>query len=447
MRDVSEQKEARETIAFMAYHDALTGLPNRTLLQDRLKVAVAQAHRSGMGVCVVSVDIDHFKKVNDLLGHNAGDDLLRQVATRLNSLVRDGDTVARIGGDEFVIVMPESESLLQAIAATERVINGFLRPFRIADREIHVTVSAGVARLPDHGDDGEMLINNADLALYAVKENGRNNFRVYSASMTTRDKEGFAMERALRGALINGDIVVYYQPQVSVDTGEVIGAEALARWQHPTRGLILPSEFIPLAEETGLINLLGELVLRNACEEASTWPQPLRLSVNVSPRQIERPDFAEHFLAIVNETGLQPQRLEVEITESTVLRDVDRTREVATRLSEAGILISIDDFGTGSTSLRQLETLPLHQVKVDQSFIFTLMENRANAAIVASVISLGHELKLNVIAEGVETEEQLQFLRDQKCDEFQGFLFSRPVPAAEFRELIVALSAAVAHPA
>lgn len=434
-RDVSEQKAARETIAFMAYHDELTGLPNRRLLQDHLELAVAQGQRSGMGVCLVSLDIDHFKNVNDLLGHNAGDELLRQVGARLTSLVRDGDTVARIGGDEFIIVVPESESLLQAETAAERIVDGFRRPFRIADRELHITVSAGVARLPDDGNDGETLINSADLALYVVKENGRNNFRVYSPGMTTRDKEWFAMETALRSALISGDIVVYYQPQVRVDTGEVIGAEALARWQHPTRGLILPSEFIPLAEETGLINLLGELVLRNACEEASTWPQPLRLSVNVSPRQIERPDFVEHVLAIVHDSGLQPQRLEVEITESTVLRDVDRTREVATRLSEAGILISIDDFGTGSTSLRQLEALPLHQIKIDQSFTLTLMENRANAAIVASVIALGHELNLNVIAEGVETEEQLQFLREKKCDEFQGFLFSRPVPAAEVREI------------
>ncbi|MEO8457549.1 MAG: EAL domain-containing protein [Chloroflexota bacterium] len=447
-RDVSEQKAARETIAYMAYHDELTGLPNRRLLQDRLEIAVAQSHRSGMGVCVVSVDLDHFKNINDLLGHNAGDDLLRQVATRLASLVRDGDTVARIGGDEFIIVFPESESLPRAMEATERVIGGFRRPFRIADREVHITASAGIARLPDHGNDGETLINNADLALYVVKENGRNNFRVYSAGMTTRDKEWFAMEAALRKALINGDIVVFYQPQVRVDTGQVIGAEALARWQHPERGLIMPSEFIPLAEETGLINLLGELVLRNACEEASTWPHPLRLSVNVSPRQIERPDFVEHVLDIVKDTGLQPQRLEIEITESTVLRDVDRTREVANRLSEAGILISIDDFGTGSTSLRQLETLPLHQVKIDQSFTLTLMENRANAAIIASVISLGHELNLSVIAEGVETEEQLQFLRDQKCDEFQGFLFSRPVPADEFRKIIsVSPPAAVLNPA
>jgi diguanylate cyclase (GGDEF)-like protein len=428
----------------MAYHDALTGLPNRLLLQDRLEVAMAQAQRSGKGVCVVSVDLDRFKNVNDLLGHSAGDEMLRLVAARLTSLVRTGDTVARIGGDEFILVFPQSESLDISLEAVQRIVENFHRPFRVADRDIFMTLSAGIARFPEHSGDAETLVINADTALYIVKENGRNNCLVYSEDMNTRNAEWFAMETALRHALANGEITVYYQPQMRVDTREVIGAEALARWQHPDRGLILPSEFISLAEETGLINLLGEMVLREACAEAVSWPARLRVSVNVSLRQFERPDFVERVLAIVRDSGLPPQRLELEITETAALRDVARTVEVATLLTEAGILLSIDDFGTGNTSLRHLQSLPLHQVKIDQSFISTLMDSPANAAITASIISLGHKLNLNVIAEGVETREQLEFLRQQNCDEFQGFLVSRAVPADQFRKMIANREAAVA---
>ncbi|MEO8457183.1 MAG: EAL domain-containing protein [Chloroflexota bacterium] len=434
-RDVSEQRQAKETIAHMAYHDSLTGLPNRLLLQDRLIIAIAQARRTNAALCVMSVDVDRFKNVNDLLGHSAGDELLKAVADRLSGLVRDGDTVARLGGDEFLLVFPDCVAKTYAEEAALRIVNGFRRPFRIADRELHITVSAGFALFPENGSEGATLTRNADVALYAAKEAGRDTFRGFADTMNLRTAEWFVLEGELRKAIVGGEIVVYYQPQVRVDTGEIIGAEALVRWLHPERGLVPPMEFIPLAEETGLINELGELVLRKACLEAITWSKPLRVSVNVSLRQFERPDFVDRVQAIVRETGISPERLELEITETTALRDVEKTREIAGRLAAAGMRISIDDFGTGNTALRYLKELPLNTVKIDQGFILKLLEDPSNAAIAGSIISLGHKLNLNVIAEGVETEEQLQFLRNQGCDEFQGFLISRPVPAAEFRSI------------
>ncbi|MEO8458656.1 MAG: EAL domain-containing protein [Chloroflexota bacterium] len=430
-RDVSEQKRANETIAHMAYHDSLTGLPNRLLLQDRLDIAIAQAKRSATGVCVMSVDVDRFKNVNDLLGHAAGDELLKQVADRLAMLVREGDTVARLGGDEFVLVFPHCEAEHYVEETAQRIIEGFRRPFRISDREIYISVSAGYA----HGDNAVTLLRNADVAMYAAKEGGRNAIRRFSEGMNKRTSEWFVLEAELRRAIDNGEFVVYYQPQVRVDSGEVTGAEALVRWNHPERGMIPPSDFIPLAEETGLINQLGELVLREACREAVTWRYPLRISVNVSLRQFERPDFFDRVVAVVRETGIAPERLELEITETTALRDIDKTREVAIHLTDAGMRLSIDDFGAGSTSLRYLIDVPLHTVKIDQAFILKLKDNPANAAIASTIISLGHKLNLNVIAEGVETQEQLDFLRGHYCDEFQGFLMSRPVPAEQFRAI------------
>jgi diguanylate cyclase (GGDEF)-like protein/PAS domain S-box-containing protein len=437
-RDMSEQRQAQETIAYMAFHDSLTGLPNRLLLQDRLETALAQARRLGVGVCVVSVDLDRFKNVNDLLGHNAGDELLKQAAGRLVGLVREGDTVARIGGDEFVLVLPECDSLDSARDMTRRLVDGFRRPFRVGDRDLHVTLSAGIARYPDHASDAETLVSNADIALYMAKDAGRDAYRAFSEDIAKRTSEWLTLEGDLRRALVEGGIEVYYQPQSRVDTGEIVGAEALARWRHPRRGILPPSEFIPLAEETGLINLLGELVLRKACIEAKAWPDRLNVAANVSLRQFERPDFLERVLAIVKDTGLPHKRLELEITESTALRDVERTKDIATRLIASGIRLSIDDFGIGNTSLRHLQELPVHRLKIDQSFMLTLDENPASAAIASSVIQLGHKLHLKVIAEGVETEEQLSFLREHRCDEFQGYLCSKPVPAGEFRALVEA---------
>lgn len=435
-RDMSEQKQAQETIQHMAYHDSLTGLPNRLLLQDRLDTAIAQAKRDGSGVCVMSADIDRFKNVNDLLGHSAGDDLLRQVAGRLSRHVRDGDTVARTGGDEFVIVIPHCDSLDGARETARRLVENFRQPFRIGEHEAHVSISIGLAHYPEQAVDGEALINRADIALYLAKDSGRDTYRIFSEKTNTRSSEWLALEGDLRRALIDGELEVYYQPQVRVSDGEIVGAEALARWKHPTRGMISPSEFILLAEETGLINLLGDLVLSRACSEARTWPDHLAVAVNVSLRQFERPDFVERILANVKGTGLPFDRLELEITESTALRDINRTREMVNRLVASGIRFSIDDFGIGNTSLRHLRDLPLSKLKIDQSFMATLRENPANATIASSVISLGRKLNLTILAEGVETEEQLQFLREQGCDAYQGFVHSEALPAGEFRELL-----------
>jgi diguanylate cyclase (GGDEF)-like protein/PAS domain S-box-containing protein len=434
--DISERKRAEEQITYLAYHDALTSLPNRRLLADRFEVALAQARRGEEALCVMSVDVDRFKNVNDTLGHGAGDELLTATAQRLRSVIRDGDTIARVGGDEFIILLPRCSDPAEPAQIAARIVQGFNAPFVIGGSEYHASVSLGLSMYPADGLDAESLTRAADAAMYAAKEAGRDCFRVYEPTMLQRGAEWLTLESELRRALQRGEIEPFFQPQVSIATGRIVGAEALARWNHPQRGLVPPAEFIPLAEETGLISQLGEQILERACAEAAAWEDPIRVAVNVSLRQFYQSGFGETVARILEKTGLEAQRLDLEITESMAHKDIDTARAVANSLRSVGVRLSVDDFGIGNTSLQYLPDFPVQSLKIDQGFIRDLLTKPGNAAIAGGVIALGHRLGLIVLAEGVESSEQLEFLRQHACDEYQGYLCSKPLPAHELRTLL-----------
>ncbi|HUF54370.1 MAG TPA: EAL domain-containing protein [Dehalococcoidia bacterium] len=439
-RDVTERKRAEETIRHMAYHDPLTGLPNRLLLTDRFEIAIANAKRAGNKLCVLSLDLDRFKVVNDTMGHATGDQLLKAAADRLREQAREGDTVARVGGDEFILLLACGQAGEGGLQSAQRLVEAFRLPFVIAQAEYRSTLSVGIAVYPDDGERPEALLAAADAAMYAAKESGRDGWRTFGPETNTRPAGWLALEAQLRHALTRDEIAVFYQPQVSVETGRIVGVEALARWRHPQQGLMQPSEFIQLAEDSGLIVALGDEVLTQACSQGMAWTddgaEPLTVAVNVSLRQIERPDFIDTVERALATTGFPPQCLELEITESTALTSIALTRSVAEKLASMGIRIALDDFGTGNTALRYLSELPVDTLKIDQSFIQNMVHDDRNAEIAASVIALGQALSLNIVAEGVETEEQLQFLRDHNCQTYQGFLHSKPMPAAEMRALL-----------
>jgi diguanylate cyclase (GGDEF)-like protein/PAS domain S-box-containing protein len=438
--DITERKRAEETIRHLAYHDALTDLPNRTLFQDRLTVALAQARRKGRMVAVLFLDLDQFKVVNDTVGHAEGDRLLRQVAERLAGLVREGDTVGRVGGDEFVLLLSETTQVEDAVEVAERILEGLRQPWTLQGQEFRVTTSIGVAMYPGDGEDAESLLRNADTAMYRAKEHGRDNYQLYTPAMNARIAERLALENSLRHGLERGEFVVYYQPQVNIGSGRVAGVEALVRWEHPERGLVLPAEFIPAAEETGLIVPLGEWVLRTACAQNKAWQEEglpaMRVAVNLSARQFQQRNLMEVVARVLQETGLAPHLLQFEITEGIAMHDVDFTVSMLRRLRAMGVQFAIDDFGTGYSSLAYLKRFPIDAVKIDRSFVSDLTVDADDAAIASTVITMAHSLKLSVIAEGVETEEQLAFLSRRRCDEMQGYLFSRPVPAEEIATMI-----------
>ncbi|TEU00418.1 MAG: EAL domain-containing protein, partial [Dehalococcoidia bacterium] len=437
--DITERRRAEETIRHLAYHDALTDLPNRALFQDRLTIALAQARRKKRMVAVLYLDLDHFKVVNDTVGHGKGDKLLQRVGERLTTLVREGDTVARVGGDEFTLLFPEVAGVEDAAEIAERVLKAFQQPWTLDGHEFHVTTSVGIAMYPNDGEDAESLLQNADTAMYRAKEQGRNNYQLYTPAMNARIVERLALENSLRSGLERGEFVVYYQPQVNIRTGQVVGLEALLRWQHPERGLVLPAEFIPVAEETGLILPLGEWVLRTACAQNKAWQEaglpPLRVAVNLSARQFQQRSLIDMVAQVLQETGMDPHWLALEITEGVAMQDVDFTIAMLRGLREMGIQIAIDDFGTGYSSLSYLKRFPIDAVKIDRSFVRDLTVDPNDAAIATTVITMAHNLKLSVIAEGVETEEQLAFLRRHRCDEMQGFLFSKAVPAKAIEKI------------
>jgi diguanylate cyclase (GGDEF)-like protein/PAS domain S-box-containing protein len=440
VRDISERKKAEETIRHLAYHDVLTGLPNRVLFEERLRLALAQARRSRTKVAVMFLDLDRFKLVNDTVGHTGGDQLLQEVAGEFSETIREGDTVARVGGDEFTFLLPGIERAEDATAAAERILQRVRKPRTVAGQEFRVTTSIGITVFPRDGGTADILMRNADTAMYRAKERGRDNYQLYTPAMKASLQEMLALENDLSHALERNELFVLYQPLVSIDSGSIVGGEALLRWQHPQRGLVGPEEFIPLAEETGLIGPIGEWVLQTACQQAKEWHDsdlsPIRITVNVSARQIEQPGLVRAVADVLADTGLPPQRLQLELTEGAVMRQVDSVTSALAKLRSMGVGISVDDFGTGYSSLGYLKRFPIETIKIDRTFVRDVATDQNDAAIVTTVIAMARGLNLRVVAEGVETEAQLGFLRENKCDEFQGFLVSPAVSPPQFEALV-----------
>jgi diguanylate cyclase (GGDEF)-like protein/PAS domain S-box-containing protein len=439
---ITERKLHEAEIRFQATHDALTGLPNRTLLHDRMEQAILHAERYGNLAAVAFLDLDQFKFINDSLGHQVGDHLLKITAQRLMHCLRSSDTVARQGGDEFVLLLTNQESEESITLTLQRVLHEVAKPWHVNHLEFQITCSIGVTLCPSDGNDVETLLKNADSAMYKAKELGRNNFQYFSAEMNSTATDRLALLNRLRQAIANDELVLHYQPKVSLHNGCLIGAEALLRWNSPHSGMIAPCTFIPLAEETGLIIPIGEWVLRAACRQNRAWQDaghaPLVISVNLSPRQLARGDIVEVVRTVLQETGLQPQYLELEITESVMATEVDKSFAMLSRLRALGVKISLDDFGTGYSSLSYLKCFPVDTLKIDRSFVRDIASDQDSASIVKAIISLGHNLNLTVLAEGIETSEQFQFLLQNGCNEGQGFLMSRPVPAGDFVALLTA---------
>jgi diguanylate cyclase (GGDEF)-like protein/PAS domain S-box-containing protein len=437
--EITERKEAEQRIQHIAHHDVLTGLPNRVLLQDRLAQAVAFANRSGKPLWVLLIDLDRFKFVNDSMGHKAGDLLLQTVARRLQDSVRDSDTVARLSGDEFVAILTEYPEETLSHDVTQRIMRAVTRPVMLEGKEFFVTCSIGVAVYGADGTSAQRLIEHADIAMYRAKKLGRNNTQFYEPAMNEEARERLRIESALRNALERQELVLHYQPQVDLQSGRVVGMEALLRWQHPELGMVAPQRFIALAEETGLIVEIGAWVLRTACTQAKAWLDaghgPLRIAVNLSPRQFSAPQLVASIAEVLRHTGLPPACLDIELTEGLFMHDVTQAVDLLHKLKALGLALSIDDFGTGYSSFSYLRHFPIDVLKIDRSFISDIHDGD-EAAIVVSIIALAHNLKLRVIAEGVETETQLDYLRRNGCDEIQGFYFSPALPAAAFELLL-----------
>jgi diguanylate cyclase (GGDEF)-like protein/PAS domain S-box-containing protein len=435
-RDISERRQAEETIRRLAYHDGLTGLPNRALLEDRLGVSLAQARRENKTLALMFLDLDSFKVVNDTLGHSAGDRLLESVAADLALIIREGDTLARVGGDEFTVLLPAMERIEDATDVAERILECLRRPRTVDGQEFRPTGSIGITTFPADGLDAATLLRNADTAMYRAKDKGRDNYQLYTRSMNEWVMERLSFENDLRHAIERDQLKLYYQPILDTTTGELMGAEALLRWRHPERGIVPPDSFIPFAEESGLIIEMGEWVLRRACRRVVLWEQAgyslPRIAVNLSARQLQQEDLVERVQQVVAESGLRPDRIQLEITEGAVLRDEDRIIGTLNALREMGIGIALDDFGTGYSSLTYLKRFPIDAVKIDRSFVRDLERDASDAAIVSTVVAMAENLRLKVIAEGVETEAQLAFLRERRCDEFQGYLVSAAVSSEDF---------------
>jgi len=439
-RDVSSTLTMAVQMAHSAHHDFLTGLPNRKLLNDRVGQAIASAQRNMKKVAVLFLDLDGFKHINDSLGHSIGDRLLQSIAKRLVDSVRGSDTVSRQGGDEFVVLLAEVEGLESVATTVTRLLQVGTEPHAIDQHDLHVTACIGVSIYPDDGQDAETLIKNADTAMYQAKENGRQSYQFFKPAMNVRAVERQSIEGSLRRALERQEFAVHYQPKINLRTGEISGAEALIRWTHPTRGSVSPAQFIPVAEDCGLILPIGNWVLREACKQARTWMDaglPLgAMGVNISAVEFRNEGFLEGVFAILKDTGLDPKFLELELTESVLMKHPESTASILRALRAEGVRVAVDDFGTGYSSLSYLQKFSIDALKIDQSFVRRITTAPAETTIVTAVISMARSLKLRVVAEGVETLKELEFLQAHQCDEAQGYYFSRPVPPEQFAKLL-----------
>jgi diguanylate cyclase (GGDEF)-like protein/PAS domain S-box-containing protein len=439
-RDVSVARAMAQKISHTAEHDSLTGLPNRLLLNDRISQAVASARRHRKQVAVLFLDLDGFKHINDSLGHPVGDKLLQSIAIRLAAVVRGADTVSRQGGDEFVVLLPDLQQAEDAAIMAGRILRDVAKPHLLDQYELHVTTSIGVSVFPDDGMDAETLIKNADTAMYQAKENGRQSVQFFMPAMNARAVERQTIEEDLRRALERGEFTLHYQPKISMRTGAITGAEALIRWTHPSRRPISPAQFIPIAEDCGLILPIGRWVLRHAVEQAQAWVtaglRPTTMAVNVSAVEFRDDDFLRGLFAILDESRFDPRALELELTESVFMKRVASSQFILKTLRKAGVQVAIDDFGTGYSSLSYLRKFPIDALKIDQSFVGQIANGDEDAAIVTAVIGMARSLKLRVVAEGVETFEELEFLHAHHCEEAQGYYFGRPMPAGQFAKLL-----------
>lgn len=438
--DISERKQEEERINYLANYDVLTGLPNRYLLADRIEQAISSAHRHQSLVVVMFIDLDYFKNINDSLGHDIGDALLKQVAIRLKACLRRTDTIARQGGDEFVAVLSELDSAAEAVFVAEKMIASLQANFTLAEYQLSISPSIGISVYPEDGAASVELLRNADLAMYRAKDSGRNNFQFYAPDMNSKALARLKLETSLRVALAQHEMTVYYQPKVNVISNEMTGMEALLRWQHPEMGFISPDLFIPIAEESGLINEIGDWVLREACLQAHLWQaqgfEIVPIAVNLSVRQLKQTDFVASVLDILRDYGLESRYLELEITESMLMDMGESGMQVLEKLRAAGIKLSLDDFGTGYSSLSRLKNLPLDRLKIDQSFVRDIVTDANDASIVTATAVMAHALNLRVTAEGVEAQAQLDFIKSLQCEEYQGYLFSRPVTASEVERFL-----------
>ncbi|MCW9010126.1 EAL domain-containing protein, partial [Marinobacter sp.] len=439
-RDVTERKEAEAFINFQAYHDLLTRLPNRALFKDRLELAITHARRSQQKLAVMFLDLDRFKVVNDTLGHAMGDRLLQAVTHRLEKCLRRGDTLSRFGGDEFTLLLPSIHGNDDARNIARKLINALKAPFQLGDHEVFVGVSIGISVFPEAGETMDLLIQNADIAMYHVKARGKDGYRFYSDSMSINTANRLSLERDLRLALERNELRVFYQPQVCSRSNRVVGLEALVRWQHPERGLLYPGDFLPLAEETRLVGKLSEQVIDQACRDVGRWissgHSDLRLAVNLSPSQVEHPRFVETLMNRVAAHNFPADNLEIEITENVIMNDLEQISRKLKELAATGVRIAIDDFGTGYSSLNYLHRLPIHTLKVDQSFVKAIRSGEDGACIVNAIIAMAHGLKLEIVAEGVETDDQLAYLKSLGCHQVQGFFYGPARPAADITRLL-----------
>ncbi|EXI78231.1 MAG: Cyclic di-GMP phosphodiesterase Gmr [Candidatus Accumulibacter appositus] len=441
-RDITDRKKAAETIAFQAFHDLLTGLPNRILFKDRLEIALTQATRKGQRLGVMFIDIDRFKLINDTYGHHEGDELLKCFAKRARSCLRSGDTLARQGGDEFTVLLPDLSSAEDAAFIAEKLLAELKLPFKIAGLDFFTTVSVGIALFPDDGESAEQLIRHADIAMYQIKGRGKNGYLQFTQEMNSGHSLRITLESELRQALERGDqFELHYQPQISHRAARTIGMEALIRWRHPRLGLMAPDSFIPLAEETGMIVALGDWVLEHALSQLADWRgkgfTELQLAINLSPKEFDRSDLPERLLRRLEAHAIPPQALDVEITENLLMKDAEKNIDMVKQLRNSGLRISIDDFGTRYSSLNYLRRFPINSIKIDQSFVRDLNAGNSNSTSIIHAIScIARSFGLRILAEGVETEAQRQLLSGLACDDMQGYLFSQPLPAAEFEAFL-----------